>query len=161
MLTPTDNYHQTNFFGTDLVEQLDPKDPLILLANVIPWSTFDKEFSQYYAKNIGSPRKPIRLMVGPLILKKLENSSDEKWFFSGNEILIIKHFVALRIFKTVLHVMQLNWLNSDIESVKMASKKYLKCPLIFMNQQKKNRLLISTQRYTRKILLTKQMQSLP
>jgi transposase, IS5 family len=77
MLTPTDNYHQTNFFGTDLVEQLDPKDPLILLANVIPWSTFDKEFSQYYAKNIGSPSKPIRLMVGLLILKQFENLSDE------------------------------------------------------------------------------------
>lgn len=77
MLTPTDNYHQTNFFGTDLIEQLDPKDPLILLANVIPWSTFDKEFSQYYAKNIGSPSKPIRLMVGLLILKQFENLSDE------------------------------------------------------------------------------------
>ena len=56
---------------------LDTRDPLIALADAIDWSYFEKSFSQYYSKE-GSPAKPIRLMVGLLLLKQLENLSDEK-----------------------------------------------------------------------------------
>jgi len=69
--------HQTNLFGTDLLQQLDPADPLLLLAQAIPWHQFDSTFSQYYTQSIGAPSKPIRLMVGLLLLKQLENLSDE------------------------------------------------------------------------------------
>jgi hypothetical protein len=34
--------HQTNFFGTDLLLQLDAQDPLLKLSTVIPWSDFDQ-----------------------------------------------------------------------------------------------------------------------
>ncbi len=77
MLTESPEYHQTNLFGSDLLLQLDPKDPLIQLAAVIPWYEFDEAFAKYYTKNIGAPSKPIRLMVGLLMLKSLENLSDE------------------------------------------------------------------------------------
>jgi len=77
MLTDSPEYHQTNLFGSDLLLQLDPNDPLIQLARVIPWQEFDEKFSKYYTKNIGAPSKPIRLMVGLLMLKSLENLSDE------------------------------------------------------------------------------------
>ena len=70
--------HQTNFFGTDLLQQLDYNDPLIQLAQAIPWNEFEQSFSQYYTKSTGSPSKPIRLMVGLLMLKQLEDLSDEK-----------------------------------------------------------------------------------
>ena len=69
--------HQLNFFGNDLLEQLDPSDPLLKLAQVISWSDFDQAFARHYAQGIGAPSKPIRLMVGLLILKQLENLSDE------------------------------------------------------------------------------------
>ena len=55
---------------------LDMNDPLIALANVIDWKIFENEFAIFYSKD-GSPAKPIRLMVGLLILKQLENLSDE------------------------------------------------------------------------------------
>ena len=55
---------------------LDSKDPLIALAETIDWEIFDKSFAKYYSKE-GRPAKPIRLMVGLLILKQLENLSDE------------------------------------------------------------------------------------
>lgn len=77
MLSNSDQHHQTNFFGTDFLQQLDPNDPLILLAEIIPWSDFEDAFSPLYVKNIGSPSKPIRLMVGLMILKQLEDLSDE------------------------------------------------------------------------------------
>ena len=78
MLTTSKTGHQTSFFGTDLLLQLDSSDPLIQLAQAIPWSEFEQSFSQYYTKGTGRPSKPIRLMVGLLLLKQLENLSDEK-----------------------------------------------------------------------------------
>jgi len=78
MLTTSKTGHQTNFFGSDLLLQLDSSDPLIQLSLAIPWADFDNSFSQYYTKSTGRPSKPIRLMVGLLLLKQLENLSDEK-----------------------------------------------------------------------------------
>ena len=68
---------QYNFLYQDLLEQLNPKDPLLLLAKQIPWEMFEKEFSKLYADR-GRPGKPIRLMVGLLLLKHLESLSDER-----------------------------------------------------------------------------------
>ena len=72
------NTGQQNLFHTELFSQLDRRDPLIKLANTLNWQVFDDEFSQHYCPDNGRPSKPIRLMVGLLILKQLENLSDEK-----------------------------------------------------------------------------------
>src|SRR4030066_342782 len=77
MLTPSSTLHQANLFGTDLLLQLDPNDPLLKLASAIPWYEFEESFSIHYTAATGAPSKPIRLMVGLLILKQLENLSDE------------------------------------------------------------------------------------
>ena len=68
---------QGNFLYQDLLEQLDPKDPLLLLAKNIPWESFERDFAPLYSQ-VGRPAKPIRLMVGLLLLKQLENLSDER-----------------------------------------------------------------------------------
>ncbi len=68
---------QSQIFGNDLLAQLDPEDPLLLLSRVIDWSRFEEEFSQYYSPDKGRPAIPIRRLVGLLILKHLENLSDE------------------------------------------------------------------------------------
>jgi IS5 family transposase len=78
MLTRSSDVHQTNLFGQDLLLQLDPDDPLLQLASAIPWGKFDQDFAVHYACGIGAPSKPIRVMVGLLLLKQLENLSDEK-----------------------------------------------------------------------------------
>ena len=78
MLTNSPAGHQLNLFGMDLLQQLDPTDDLIQLGAIIPWSDFDKSFSKHYTEKVGAPSKPIRLMVGLLILKQLENLSDEQ-----------------------------------------------------------------------------------
>lgn len=69
--------HQRNLFGTDLLMQLDLADPLLKLASAIPWQDFEESFAIHYTASTGAPSKPIRLMVGLLILKQLENLSDE------------------------------------------------------------------------------------
>ncbi len=78
MLHSPNSAHQTNFFGTDLLQQLDQSDPLLQLATVIPWSDFERTFDKHYTPGVGCPAKPIRLMVGLQLLKYLENLSDEK-----------------------------------------------------------------------------------
>ena len=56
---------------------LDMNDPLIALADAIDWRIFEDNFEKYYSKE-GRPAKPIRLMVGILLLKQLKNLSDEE-----------------------------------------------------------------------------------
>lgn len=74
----TNAAHQTNLFGTDLLQQLDVRDPLLQLANAIPWLEFEQAFAKHYTPGIGRPPKAIRLMVGLELLKYLESLSDEK-----------------------------------------------------------------------------------
>ena len=59
-----------------LGEQCDPRQPLKRLADRLPWSTFEEAFGDYYSEQ-GRPAKPVRLMVGLLLLKQIENLSDE------------------------------------------------------------------------------------
>ena len=66
---------QSLFF--DLESQLNQKHPLYLLANKIDWEVFEEAFKGLYCANNGRPAKPIRRMVGLLILKHVRNVSDE------------------------------------------------------------------------------------
>jgi len=58
-------------------DTLNQKHPLFILANKVNWSVFETAFTPLYCANNGRPGKPIRLMVGLLILKHLRNISDE------------------------------------------------------------------------------------
>ncbi len=70
------NTHQTNFLFADLIDQLNPKHPLLQLSEQIDWSFLEAEFSPLYSP-LGKPNKHIRLMVGLSILKHMENLSDD------------------------------------------------------------------------------------
>ena len=82
-----------SFLFQTLKDQLNPKHPLYQLANKIDWKSVESDFHEYYI-DFGRPAKPVRLMVSLLILKQLDNLSDEsvvaKWvenpyyqYFSG------------------------------------------------------------------------------
>jgi len=71
MCSSSTNKQQLSFFGEDLLNQLDPYDPLLKLASVISWQELEDEFQKYYYHK-GTPSKPVRLMVGLLLLKQLE-----------------------------------------------------------------------------------------
>jgi IS5 family transposase len=70
------NPAQQTFLHADLIDQLNPKNPLLQLAREIDWSVFESEFGGLYS-HLGKPNKQIRLMVGLSILKHLEDLSDE------------------------------------------------------------------------------------
>lgn len=67
---------QISFLMPTLAEQLDPRQPLKQLAEAIPWSEFETAFGKYYSLE-GRPAKPVRLMVGLLLLKQMFNQGDE------------------------------------------------------------------------------------
>lgn len=76
MQTKSSASHQTSFLMPTLGEQLDPRQPLKQLADTLPWAEFEQAFGTYYSDE-GRPAKPVRLMVGLLLLKQLFNQGDE------------------------------------------------------------------------------------
>jgi transposase, IS5 family len=76
MLAKRKDTKQLGFYST-FEEQLDPHHGLYRLSQAINWGLFEKEFSKHYSATQGKPAKPIRRMVGLLIIKQLRNLSDE------------------------------------------------------------------------------------
>lgn len=76
MIKKTEKTSQTSMFFS-LMDTLDQKHPLFILADKINWKKFEESFSPLYCLDNGRPALPIRLMVGLLILKHLRNISDE------------------------------------------------------------------------------------
>lgn len=73
----TADQSQLSFLLPTFRQMLNMGHPLIKMTEIIDWQQVEKDFECYY-KNFGRPSKPIRLMVGMLILKHLRNLSDEQ-----------------------------------------------------------------------------------
>jgi len=80
---------------------LDSNDPLIALADTINWELFDDSFEKYYSVD-GRPAKPIRLMVGLLILKQVKNLSDEEIVVQWKQNPYYQYFCGFHEFQVVL-----------------------------------------------------------
>lgn len=76
MLGKSPLQNQKNLFRPLLVEFINPEHSLVMLANRIPWKELEQDFSGLYS-HTGTPSKPIRLMVGLLMLKQVYNLGDE------------------------------------------------------------------------------------
>ena len=70
---------QRELFRPLLRDIIDPKHELVLLADRIDWEYFEKEFGPLYSQ-VGQPGVPIRVTVGCLLLKQMENLGDETFF---------------------------------------------------------------------------------
>lgn len=73
-------------------DTLNQKHPLYILANKIHWSIFEEAFLPLYCQDNGRPAKPIRLMVGLLILKHVRNISDESVVEQWSENIYYQYF---------------------------------------------------------------------
>ena len=93
------DHRQMSFMAAGLMDQLNPKHPLLQLARTIPWDFFESEFAPLYAP-IGRPAKPIRLMVGLSILKHMENVSDE---------VVVRHWVQNPYYQAFCGEVEFQW----------------------------------------------------
>ena len=69
---------QRSFLGTALKGMLSPANKWVILANKIPWQRIEDELSKYYCQENGRPSLSIRRMTGLLLIKQIENISDER-----------------------------------------------------------------------------------
>jgi IS5 family transposase len=93
------NTAQSSLFFS-LTHTLDQKHPLYILANTINWNLFEDEFAPLYCKDNGRPAKPIRLMVGLLLLKHIRNISDESVVEQWCENVYYQYFCGYNDFTT-------------------------------------------------------------
>jgi transposase, IS5 family len=96
MIGKPHNKQQLHLLKQHLENLINPGHPLCRLAKRIPWDDLEKHFGKHYHFS-GRPSKPIRLMISLLILKQLQDLSDEtiveRWvenpyfqYFSGETI---------------------------------------------------------------------------
>ena len=97
MLTSSKKDSQQCLFFS-LEDSLDQQHPLYILAQRVDWAMFDKEFSPLYCHDNGAPAKPIRLMVGLLILKHVRDLSDENLVEQWSENLYYQYFCGMHDF---------------------------------------------------------------
>ncbi len=89
---------QSLFFNLD--SQLNQKHPLYQLADKIDWGVFEEAFKDLYCANNGRPSKPIRRMVGLLILKHVRNVSDESIVEQWQENVYYQYFCGEQSIQT-------------------------------------------------------------
>jgi IS5 family transposase len=97
MRTKSQRNTQGNFLYPNLMDRLDPNNRLLLLAERIDWDMLEDELSIFYSE-IGRPAHPIRLMAGILILKQIENLSDEKVINDLQENIYYQAFCGVKTF---------------------------------------------------------------
>ena len=71
---------QSHLFKNRLSNQINMRHELVILSKVINWDALDTEIGSMHKDTIkgGQPPKPVRLMVGLLLLEYLKNLSDEE-----------------------------------------------------------------------------------
>jgi len=70
------NNSQERFLEQRLCEQLNPHDEFYQLAEMIDWSFYEREFGEFYSEGASRPPKPIRLMVGLILIQNMYDLSD-------------------------------------------------------------------------------------
>ncbi|MEZ4685429.1 MAG: transposase [Bacteroidia bacterium] len=92
------NQSQGNLFYTPLKNLLNPENRLYQLAEAVDWSVFERQFSELYSST-GRPAHPVRLMVGLLILKQLEDLGDETVVAKWVENPYYQYFCGMDVFQ--------------------------------------------------------------
>jgi IS5 family transposase len=88
-----------DLFRQELVNLVDLRHALCVLAGKIDWAACERQFGGLYAAGIGRPGHPIRLMVGLQLLKYLRNISDEEVVATWTENPYWQYFCGEQYFR--------------------------------------------------------------
>ncbi len=72
---------QYHLFASRLSTQLSSNHPLVQLSKLIDWKPLEEDFSGLFVEKIGQPAKPVRLVVGIMMLQHMYGLSDEQIVF--------------------------------------------------------------------------------
>ena len=98
MLGKLPERNKRELFRPMLVDIIDRRHELVLLANSIDWQYYEKEFALLYSE-AGHPSIPIRLIVGCLLLKHLKDLGDETLAKAWIENPYMQYFCGIRCFE--------------------------------------------------------------
>lgn len=76
MLQASRDQSQWDIFSPILKSFVDPRHPLVQLADRLEWGSLEAEFAGLYSE-VGRPAHPVRLMVSLLLLKQMYGHGDE------------------------------------------------------------------------------------
>ena len=68
---------QNDLFKSRLSSQLNPNNQIFILAKQIDWEELEELFGGFHSFGRGQPPKPVRLMIGLMILQHTFGLSDE------------------------------------------------------------------------------------
>ncbi len=103
-MQPKKHYESPDLFRNRLDQIVNMNHELILLAQRIDWSYFEKKFGAYYVEKKGRPGKPIRLMVGLHYLKQAFDESDESVLYGFLENPYWQYFCGYEHFQKDLPI---------------------------------------------------------
>lgn len=67
----------------------------VVLANLIPWSKFEEEYSSVFSTEMGAPAKPFRMALGALIIKEKLGISDRETVEQIQENPYLQYFIGM------------------------------------------------------------------
>jgi IS5 family transposase len=71
------NHSQGRLFEARLSEQLNPTHELFTFTRLLNWEALETTFADKFIAEVGAPAKPVRLVVGIMILQHMYGLSDE------------------------------------------------------------------------------------
>ena len=77
MIPKKTNHSQGRLFEARLSEQLNPNHELFLFSRLLDWDSLEQHFTDKFVAETGAPAKPVRLVVGIMILQHMYGLSDE------------------------------------------------------------------------------------
>ncbi len=98
------NPSSSELFRQPLIEMLNPKHPLVKLADVIDWPTIERSFAAHFASARGRPALPPRLVAGLLYLQHAYDCSDEAVVNTWIENPYFQYFTGETYFQTELPI---------------------------------------------------------
>jgi hypothetical protein len=66
----------------------------VIMANLIPWSSFEEEYAKNFAAEMGAPALPFRMALGALIIKEKLGISDRETVEQIKENPYLQYFIG-------------------------------------------------------------------
>jgi len=82
-------------FKLPLAEKLSEDNRWVIMAKLIPWEEFEREYAQNFSQEMGAPAKSFRMALGALIIKEKLGTSDRETLEQIKENPYLQYFLGM------------------------------------------------------------------
>lgn len=80
--------------------KLSQQNRWVIMAKLIPWSEFEKEYAQNFSTDMGAPALPFRVALGSLIIKEKLGTSDRETVEQIKENPYLQYFIGQKRYRS-------------------------------------------------------------